>query len=227
MVAVLLLRGAGGTTGFALQAFCWAAASATIAKVIQNRRFSALRLGASIPTDLAVTQNYRTVDCFLAAPGSANTSVQLNEIGRGRVRLVLRQNAGEENNWILQNWERLEFAIGGALFLLLLFGDRPQKSMLAVSLLLLAIVAAEHFLFTPRILGLGRIIDDLPPTDPGHKTFRLVYGVYGTLDVLKTLTGCGLAARLLIRRKYDRDRFAREYAASAPGRPELQARNNG
>jgi hypothetical protein len=199
--------------------------------VIQNRRFSALLLGAwlgaGVITDLALTQNYRAVDRFLAAPGTAKTSVQLNEIGLARVRLVLRQNAGEENSWILRNWERLEFAIGGALFLLLLFGDRPQKSMLAVSLLLLAIVAAEHFLLTPRILGLGRIVDDLPPADPEYKTFRTLYGLYGTLDLLKTLVGCGLAARLLIRRKYDRDRFASEYAASMPGKPELQVRRNG
>jgi hypothetical protein len=196
--------------------------------VIQNRRFSALLLGAwlgaGILTDFVITQNYRTVDRFLLEPGSAKASLQLNEIGRPRVRLVLRQNAGEENNWILQNWERLEFAIGGALFLLLLFGDRPQKSMLAVSLLLLAIVAAEHFLLTPRIVGLSRIVDDLPPADPAYKTFRMLYG---TLDMLKTLIGCGLAARLLIRRKYDRDRSAREYATSLPGKPELQARNNG
>jgi hypothetical protein len=209
------------------QVFFCAESSATIAKVIQNRRFSALLLGAwlgaSFLADLVITQNYRTVDRFLLEPGGAKTSIRLNEIGRARVRLVLRQNAGEENNWILRNWECLEFAIGGALFLLLLFGDRPRKSMLAVSLLLLAIVAAEHFLLTPRIVGLSRIVDDLPPAAPEYKTFRMLYGLYGTLDVLKALSGCALATRLLIRRKYDRDRFAREYAA----KPELQARKNG
>jgi hypothetical protein len=192
--------------------------------VIRNRGFSALLpgawLGASILTD-------RTVDRFLAAPGSVNASVRLNEIGRGRARLVLPPNAGEANNWILRNWERLEFALGGALFLLLLFGDRPQKSMRAVSLFLLAIVAAEHFLLTPRIVALGRVVDDLPPADPEYKTSRMLYGLHGMLDMLKSLTGCGLAARLVIRRKHDRDRFAREYAVSLPGKPELQARRNG
>ena len=98
--------------------------------------------------------------------------------------------------------------------------------MLAVSLLLLAIVAAEHFLLTPLIMGLGRIVDDLPPANPEYKTFRMLYSLYGTLDLLKTLVGCGLAARLLIRRKYDRDRFALEYAVPMPGKPELQARKS-
>jgi hypothetical protein len=206
---------------FRLQVFCCEAASATIAKVIQYRRLSALLLGAwlgaSILTDLAVTQNFQTVDRFLDAPGSARASIQLNEIGRARARLVLRRNAAEENNRIFLNWERLEFVIGGALFLLLLFGDRPpHKSLLSVSLLMLGIVAAQHFLVTPQITGLGRLVDDLPATDPEYKKFWLLHGLYSVLGILKMLIGFGLAARLMIRRKHDRELFAREYAASQP-----------
>lgn len=160
------------------------------------RRLSVLLLGAwlgaGIFTDLAVTQNFRTVDRFLE-------STQLNAIGRARERIVLRRNAAEENNWIFQNWERLEFAIGVVLFLLLLFGERPVKSILALSLLLPAIVAAEHFLLTPRIIDLGRIVGDLPPTDPAAGTFRMLHGLYGGLDILKILVGLGLAVALVIR----------------------------
>jgi hypothetical protein len=189
--------------------------------VIQHRRLSTLLLGAwlgaSILTDLAVTRNLKTVDRFLDAPGSATMSTQINEIGRARARIFLRRNAGEENNWIFLNWERLEFAIGGVLFLLLLFGDRPpQKAVLSVILVMIAIVVAEHFLLTPRITGLGRLVDDLPPNGPESKTFRLLHGVYAVLDILKMLIGCGLAARLVTRRKRDREQFAREYAASLP-----------
>ena len=124
--------------------------SATIAKVIQHRRLSALLLGAwrgtSIFTDLAVTQNFQTVDRLLGAPGSEKTSASIDEI--------------EENNWIFLSWERLQFAIGAAPFLLLMFGDRPlQKGLLAVCLI-----------------------------------------------------GFGLAARLVSRRKHDREPFAHEYA---------------
>jgi hypothetical protein len=189
--------------------------------VIQHRRLSApllgAWLGASILTDLAVTQNFQTVDRFVETPGSVKASTWINEIGRERARLVLRRNAGEENNWIFLNWERLEFAIGGAMFLLPLFGDRPiDKGALAVCLGMLGIVAAEHFLLTPRITGLGRLVDDLPPTDPEYKTFWLLHGFYSGLDILKMLIGFGLAARLVIRRKHDREPFAREYAASLP-----------
>lgn len=201
-------------------------AFATIAIVIQYRRLSALLLGAwlgaSILTDLAVTQNFQTVDRFLEAPGNAGTSAQLNAIGRARERIILRRNAGEENNWIFLNWERLEFAIGGGLFLLLLFGDRPQKSMLALSLLMLVIVAVEHFLLTPQITGLGRIVDDLPATDREYKKFWMLHGLYSGLDISKMLVGFLFAARLAIRRKPDRELFAREYSASLPNKAQAK-----
>ena len=50
-------------------------------KVIQYRRIAAILLGvwlgAGIFADLAVTQNFQTVDRFLAAPGSIGTTVEL------------------------------------------------------------------------------------------------------------------------------------------------------
>jgi hypothetical protein len=186
--------------------------------VIQYRRLSALLLGAwlgaSILTDVAVTQNFQTVDRFLQSPGNPDTSAQLNAIGSARERVILRRNAGEENNWIFLNWERVEFAIGGGLFLLLLVGDKPQKMMLALSLVLLAIVAVEHFLLTPWITDLGRIVDNLPATGPQYKKFWILHGFYSGLDIAKMLVGFGMAARLAIRRKPDREAFGREYAAS-------------
>jgi hypothetical protein len=188
--------------------------------VIQYRRLSALLLGAwlgaSILTDVAVTQNFQAVDRFLQSPGNPATSVQLNDIGRARERVILRRNAGEENNWIFLNWERVEFVIGGGLFLLLLFGDRPQKLMLALSLLLLAIVAAEHFLLTPRITEMGRFVDELQATDPRYKTFWMLHGFYSGLDILKMLIAAVLACRLVIRRKPDKEHFARQHAATLP-----------
>jgi len=168
-------------------------------------------LGAGIFTDLAVTQNFRAVDRFLE-------STQLNAIGRARERVVLRKNAAEENNWIFRNWERLEFAIGGALLLLLVFGERPRKSILPLGLLLPAIVAAEHFLLTPRIIDLGRIVEDLPATDPATRTFWMMHGLYGGLDILKILVGLGLAAVLVIRPKTEREPLARVGAALAHGK---------
>jgi hypothetical protein len=180
--------------------------------VIQYRRLSTLLLGAwlgaSILTDVAVTQNFQTVDRFLEAPGNPGTSAELNALGRARERVLLRRNAGEENNWIFLNWERVEFAVGAGLFLLLLFGERPRKGMLVLSVVLLAIVAAEHFLLTARITDLGRIVDDLPATDSRYKTFWTLHGFYSGLDILKMLVMFGLGALMATPRKADGKVFA-------------------
>ena len=201
--------------------------------MIHYRRLSALLLGAwlgaSILTDIAVTQNFQTVDRFLEAPGNQVTSVDLNAIGHARERIILRRNAGEENNWIFLNWERVEFAIGAGLFLLLLFGERRlgerhRKSMLALSLVPLAIVAAEHFLLTSRITELGRIVDGLPATDSRYKTFWTLHGLYSGLDILKMLAMFGLAALLAIRRKTDWELVAHDYATPTTSERKLRER---
>jgi len=186
--------------------------------VIRYRRLSALLLGiwlgAGILTDVAVTQNFQTVDQFLQSPGNVNTSIRLNAIGRDRERVLLRRNAAEENNRIFENWERVQIGLGALFFMLLLFGERPTILMLGLCLAMFAIVVAERFLLTPRIIDLGRAIDDLPAADPAVKKFRVLHGFYSGLDILKLLLGLGLAVRLTIKPKQDKDRFAREYAAT-------------
>lgn len=190
--------------------------------MIQYRRLASLLLGAwlgaGILTDIAVTQNFQTVDRFLETPGSATTSTQLNKIGRAEVRVILRRNAGEENNWIFLNWERVELALGGALFILLLFGSRPQKLTLAFCAAMLLIVVAQHFLLAPQITEIGRKVDELPPADPEVHKFWMLHGFYSGLEILKLVVGFAFAIRLTIRKKIDQDHFVREYAASGPDR---------
>lgn len=186
--------------------------------MIQLRRISALILGAwlgaGILADVAVTQNFQTIDRFLESPGDRATSVLLNQAGRARERVILRRNAGEENNWIFLNWERVELVMGSGLFLLLLFGERPQKIILAGAIVLLLIVAFEHFLLTPQITAMGRTVDNLPANSRDVKTFWLLHGFYSGLDILKIVISLAMAARLAIRRKRDKDAFAREYEMS-------------
>jgi hypothetical protein len=188
--------------------------------VIQYRRLAALLigawLGAGVLADVAVTQNFQAVDRFLEAPGSVSTSAALNAVGRDKERFILRRNAAEENNWIFLNWERVELALGGVLFLLLLFGERPQKLLIVLCAAMFVIVAAEHFYLTPLITDLGRRVEDLPATDPDVKTFWMLHGFYSGFDILKLLLGFAFAVRLAIKRKPDQDHFVREYAASMP-----------
>lgn len=183
--------------------------------MIQFRRISILVLGAwlgaSILADVSVTQNFQTIDRFLESPGDPAMSVQLNQVGRARERVILRRNAGEENNWIFLNWERIELVVGSGLFLLLFFGERPQKSLLAGAIGLVLIVGLEHFLLTPRITLMGRVVDNLPANSPDVRTFWLLHGFYSGLDILKLVVGLAMAARLAIRRKPDKETFARDY----------------
>ncbi len=172
-------------------------------------------LGAGIFADVAVTQNFQTVDRFLVQPGSVLTSAELNKIGRERERVILRRNAGEENNAIFENWERVELLIGCALVGLLLFSARPQRLMLAAAFLMLAIVAVQHFFLSGEITDLGRRLADLPADDPLATRFWTYHRIYSGSEILKLLVGIGLAVRLAIRRRRDPDHFAKEFFAEA------------
>jgi hypothetical protein len=193
--------------------------------VIQYRRLAALLLGvwlgASVLTDVAVTQNFQTVDRFLDAPGNPGTSAELSAIGRARERGILRRNAGEENNWIFLNWERLELLLGAGLLLLLLAEGSHGKVMPVLSVALLALVVTEHFLLTPEITRLGRIVDDLPATASEYKRFWMLHGFYSSLDILKILLELGLAY-LTIRREPPRELPAPQNAAAQAGKAPVE-----
>ena len=162
-------------------------------------------------TDIAVTQNFQTVDRFLAAPGHPAISEALNRVGRDQQRAILRRNAAEENNFLFTNWERAELVLGSVLFLILIFGGRPQKLLLGLSLGMLVIVAVAHFLVTPPIVELGRVVEGLAADDPITKRFWVLHGVYSGLDILKMLLGAAFAFRLVVRPAADKDLFAKEY----------------
>jgi hypothetical protein len=186
--------------------------------VIRFRRLSALLLGAwiggSILTDVFVTENFNTIDPFLQTPGNVAASAELNRIGRDQERLVLRRNAAEENTWIFINWERVEVALGAALFLTLLFGGPAEKLPLALCVVMVGVVAGQHFLLTPQIADLGRRIDYLPAGDPGSVRFWQLHGIYSGLEIAKIVLGLAFAARLTLRFRPDPKKFVKEYDQS-------------
>lgn len=169
-------------------------------------------LGAGIFADVAVTQNFQTVDRFLTAPGSTSTSIELNQIGRPRERVILRRNAGEENNFLFENWERAEIILGALLLATLIFGERPNKLMLSAALAMWVIVGVQHFLLSPEVTEMGRRMADLPDDAALTKRFWMFHGIYSGSEILKLLVGFGLTVRLCKRPKADPDLFAKEYA---------------
>ena len=104
-----------------------------------------------------------------------------------------------------------QLVLGFVLFLLLLFGVRPQKTMLGAVALMTLIVGVQHFLLSPQVADLGRKLADLPPGDALNSRFWTLHGIYSGSEILKLLIGFALAVRLATRRKQDPGHFAREY----------------
>jgi hypothetical protein len=177
--------------------------------VVQYLRVSALLLGvwlgASILADIAVTQNFQTVDRFLDAQPP-------NATGHDAARTMLRRNAAEENNWIFTNWERAEFVLALGLAGLFIAGGHPRRVLLAGAIALIAMLAAEHLFLTPRIVEMGRFVDGLAKTDDRYKTFWMLHGIYSGLDILKMLVIFGLAALVCMGRKLEDTDRSPEYA---------------
>jgi hypothetical protein len=171
--------------------------SATIAVVIHYRSLTVCLLGAwlgaSVLADVAVTQNFQAVDRFLPTSGIDQTS-------RASQRVLMRRNAADENAVIFLNWERAEFVVGGVLLLLSLKTGAARMEIAGI-ILLLVILAVEHWLLTPRIISLGGSVDGLAPGDSQYRTFWMLHGFYSGLDILKMIIVFALAARAVLTRR--------------------------
>lgn len=190
--------------------------------MVQFRRIAALILGlwlgAGIFADFAVTRNFQQVEGFLADPGSITTGVEMNKIGRWKERIIIRRYVGELNNGIFEAWEWTELFLGLALFLVLLFGERPTKWMLAAPVAMFVIVAVQRFYLSPQVAEMGRKLADLSPKDPLVGTFWMFHGIYSGVEIVKLLLGCALAFRLGYKPKADPDYFVKQYAGRKAGK---------
>lgn len=190
--------------------------------MIQFRRLAALLLGlwlgAGVFADYAVTQNFRSVEGFLADPGATSTSIEMNRLGRWKERIIIRRYVAELNNTIFETWEWTEFLLGTALFASLAFGQRPQKWVLALPLAMLLIVATQRFYLTPAVTEMGRKLADLSPKDPLNQKFWTFHGIYSGAEILKFILGGVLVARLSFKGKVDPDYFAKQFAGRSAGK---------
>jgi hypothetical protein len=181
--------------------------------VIQYRRITAIVLGgwlgAAAFADVAVTQNFQTVDRFLQNPGSNLTARELEKIGTDRERPILRRNAGEENSYLFERWETLELLVAGVVIGLLFVGGKRSTPMISLAGSMLLIVAAQRFYLSPEITALGRRMADLSVYDPSvaqvNARFWMSHGIYSGAEILKLLLGVGLAVLLALPRRKDSD----------------------
>jgi len=171
------------------------------------RRFAALLLGVWLAgcvfMDMVATQNFRSVDHLLAAPPPPMAERIQAMGGRDLARAFLRFQASELNRLYFDNWERAQIVLGVVLFLVLLFGSPPNRLMLLLTLLMLALVLVMHFYLTPEITRLGRVIDFVSPGTPSpHRTrFWTFHGAYSACELVKFGLGTVLAVLLVRRRR--------------------------
>ncbi len=189
---------------------------------MHSRRLASLLigawLGASVFMDFTAIENFRSVDHFLNAP-SAVTADQIRVMGgKTEARIFLRHQAGELNRYLFEQWEYTEIALGLAVLMTFVFGrGEVAKAALALTALMLIVVAAGRFFLTPEITRLGRLLDY--PNTPGANTglFWRLHGVYSGLELLKLALGLGVAGSLILQRT-DRKKFVREHEKLSRGR---------
>jgi hypothetical protein len=150
--------------------------------------------------DMVATQNFRSVDRLLAkpAPGAAQ---QLEKLGRGDARVLLRHQVSEQNRWYFETWGVAEVSIGAALLLVLIFGSTEKNLSLLFALLMLLIAIVQRFALTPQIVVLGRIIDWIPVDQPSpeRSRFWMLHNAFVGLELLNWALGFLLTAKLLFR----------------------------
>src|SRR6266404_9892490 len=102
------------------------------------RYFACWLLGAWIAGTLykimVATQNFRSVDRLLAAPGSAAPMVE--QMGHDAARMFLRYQVSEQNRWYFETWEKIQLALGAVLIAALL---RQSKILLSLAALMFAL----------------------------------------------------------------------------------------
>jgi len=170
------------------------------------RRLACLLLGAwlagSLFMTMVATQNFRAVDRLLESP-SPRAAKQIQALGKAETRLFLRYQVAEQNRWYFETWERVQLGLGVLLLLAFVLGAEARPSMLALSAIMLAAVAAQHWLMTPEIVRLGRVMDFLPATkvSAARARFWNFHTAYSSTEVVKLVLGLLMTVRLLARRR--------------------------
>jgi hypothetical protein len=147
---------------------------------------------------MVATQNFRSVDRLLAAPGRAGA--QIETMGHSEARTFLRYQVSEQNRWYFETWEKIQLALGVALLAAAL---RQGKILFRLAVLMFGLLLVERFYLTPEIIRLGRIIDFVPQaiSSPERDTFWRYHAAYSAVELLKLALGFLLSGRLIFGRE--------------------------
>ena len=168
------------------------------------RNFACWLLGAWIAGSLfmimVATQNFRSVDRLLAAPGSATPMVE--QMGHDAARTFLRYQVSEQNRWYFETWEHIQIYLA-MLFALVVRPELKKDRILAVSAgVIFVLLALEGLYLTPEIVRLGRLIDFVPQaaSSPERNTFWRFHGAYSAVELAKLALGFFMSARFMFMR---------------------------
>jgi hypothetical protein len=171
------------------------------------RRLVCLLLGAwlagSAVMALVATQNFRAVDRLLLNPTPA-ASQEIRAMGRDSARMLFRWQAAEQNRILFEIWETSQLALGMTVFFVLLFASTESKWSLGLALAMLIVVIMERLILTPMLVGLGRLIDFVPPNVRSVERikFTVLHSGYAGMEILKCVLGLILAGKLMLRGRH-------------------------
>ena len=161
-------------------------------------------LAGSICMMVVAAHNFAGADEIAASP-SARASKDVLTLGKAETRLLLRHAAAELNRWYFENWERVQLGLGAALLLMLFFGADARSAWLAMTLLMLVATGVQHWLLTPQIIRLGRILDFAfsPESDFYKESHRFsgLHATYSVIELAKLALGLFLTLQLAKRSK--------------------------
>ena len=166
------------------------------------RYFTCWLLGAWIAGSLfmimVATQNFRSVDRLLAAPGSA--APRIEQMGREEARTFLRYQVSEQNRWYFETWEKIQLGLGAVLVLAAM---SMRKSFRFVIALMLALLLIERLYLTPEIVRLGRLIDFVPQaaSSPERDLFWRYHGAYSAVELIKLALSFFASYRVIFTRQ--------------------------
>lgn len=169
---------------------------------MHSRRLSALLLGAWMAGGLFMAGiaigGFTSVERLLEDPAQPAREY-INVLGNESARTLLRYLASEQNRHYFGTWELVQLGFGGTLLATVVISDRKNRLLLAGTVILIILVAAEHWLITPYINMWGRAIDFLPPEAPSQERFKFwrFHNAYSALEVGKLIIALGLSAKLL------------------------------
>jgi hypothetical protein len=139
---------------------------------------------------VVATQNFFTIDRLLQAKPNGEFAADVDKLGHGEARDLLRYLSSELNRLYFQYWNLAQLAVGIlALWLVVKLpgANKPKWGIVAM----LGIVLFLTVVITPRVVSVGRALDFVPrePPPPTLRTFGLLHATYTVFDGIQLILG--------------------------------------